>query len=381
MSERPDADGLSRRALLLGAATTGVAAAGAAAIVAGAQVDAGGDAPDAPVRATGEHQAGVDRPAAPQQHCIVAVLDADLGALRSSLAALGDQIVAVTAAPHGLADLTPDGTRDLTVTVGLGADALRETAHPELAELVELPEFAGDAQLTPAQRGGALLVSVNASDPSVLEPVLSSLLEQVAGAQLRWSEFGYRGTPVDGVGRNPFGYFDGIIGPRTASEFTEDVWIADGPLAGGSICVVRRFRLDVEGFRELSPEQRDATVGRVQSTGAPLSGGVRDDEVDLNAKSADGTLLIPLRAHARAAHPSFTGSPLMLRRSYSFRDSDADHGHVFISFQNDVQTFARTQLRLDETDDLMRFATPTATAGFAVLPGIRRDAPLGSTLF
>ncbi|TPX00947.1 peroxidase, partial [Schumannella luteola] len=139
-------------------------------------------------------------------------------------------------------------------------------------------------------------------------------------------------------------------------------------------CVMRRFRLDVDGFRALAPADRDATIGRVQSTGAPLSGGARDDQVNLGAKAADGTLLIPPHAHARAAHPSFTGSPLMLRRSYSYRVDEADHGHVFISYQNDVQTFARTQLRLDEVDALMRFSTPTATAAFAILPGISGDA-------
>ena len=52
-----------------------------------------------------------------------------------------------------------------------------------------------------------------------------------------------------------------------------------------------------------------------------------------------------------------------------------------MSYQNDVQTFAKTQLRLDEVDSLMAFATPTATAAFAVLPGFSADTPLGSSLF
>ena len=71
----------------------------------------------------------------------------------------------------------------------------------------------------------------------------------------------------------------------------------------------------------------------------------------------------------------------MLRRSYSYRASDADHGHMFISYQNDVQTFARTQLRLDDIDDLMAYVTPTATAAFAILPGFETDRPLGASLF
>ena len=75
----------------------------------------------------------------------------------------------------------------------------------------------------------------------------------------------------------------------------------------------------------------------------------------------------------------------MLRRSYSFRNSPADSGHVFISFQNDVATFAKTQLRLDDVDDLMQFVTPTATAAFAILPGMQTPSgarqALGAPLF
>ena len=126
-------------------------------------------------------------------------------------------------------------------------------------------------------------------------------------------------------------------------------------------------------------------IGRHRQDGSPLSGGGRFDQVDLNAKADNGDLLVPAHAHARAAHPSFTGSRLMLRRSYNYRASAADHGHLFISYQNDVGAFAKTQLRLDEVDDLMHYVTPTATAAFAILPGTLDSAgasrPLGSTLF
>jgi len=203
----------------------------------------------------------------------------------------------------------------------------------------------------------------------------------VEGAQLRWSEFGFRGVSVEGVTRNSLGYWDGIIRPSTAAEFDADVWIGSGPLAGGTVCVVRRFRLDVDGFRRLAPAERDATIGRVEATGEPLSGGDRDDPVDLAAKTPSGELLIPPQAHARAAHPTFTGSPLMLRRGYSYRANADELGHLFVSFQNDVSTFTRTQLRLDEVDALMDFASPTATGAFAILPGWSAASSLGGTLF
>jgi dye decolorizing peroxidase len=341
--------------------------------------------PAEPVPSSGVHQAGVALPAIPQSACLLVVADLDRTALRTSLAALGEAIARVTDPEAPPTAPTPDGPGDLTVTVGLGPDTLAASDHPELADLVTLPQFRGDAALPADHRGGDLLISVNASDPTILEPVLAHLTAQVAGLRERWSDFGYRGPADQGVSRNPFGYFDGIIVPRSADDLAADVWIAEGPLAGGTICVIRRFRLDTDGFRRLSATEQDRTVGRHRSDGSPLSGGDRFAEVDLSAKADNGDLVIPLHAHARGAHPSFTGSRLMLRRSYSYQHSATDHGHLFISHQNEVQAFAKTQLRLDEVDDLMHYATPTATAAFAILPGTL-DAggatrPLGGPLF
>ncbi len=377
----PSLDALSRRALLTGAGVAAVVAAGASGMLATGRGAGSERSPEgASVDARGTHQAGIARPEVPQRHCLLSVVDVDTTALRSTLRALGGAIAAVTAHP-GLADLTPDGPGDLTVTVGLGARALAATAHPELADAVAFPSFSGDEALPADRLGGDLLLSVNASDATVLEPVASWLLEHVAGARVTWSQFGYRGDAVDGVARNPLGYHDGIIVPRGEDELRENVWIAEGPLAGGSICAVRRFLIDVAAFRALAPDARDAVIGRAQRDGSPLSGGGRDDEVDLSAKAPDGTLLVPLRAHARAAHPSFTGSRLMLRRSYSFHESADELGHVFISFQRDAETFSRTQLRLDESDALSGFITPTATAAFAILPGFASGEELGASLF
>ncbi|TPX00534.1 hypothetical protein FJ656_32310, partial [Schumannella luteola] len=167
-TDEPAAPGITRRALLSGAGATGIVALGTAGVLAASRAGTGADATGSAVAAAGPHQAGIDRPALPQQHCLLVIADVDTGALRASLASLGARVAEVTSHPAGLADLTPDGPGDLTVTVGLGATALAATAHPELADLVTLPDFAGDAQLPATRRGGDLLVSVNASDPSVL---------------------------------------------------------------------------------------------------------------------------------------------------------------------------------------------------------------------
>lgn len=334
-----------------------------------------------PVKAMGVYQAGVARPAAPQQHCVVVVADLDLATLEGTLQKLGEVILELTSTANVDHESVPDGPGDLTITVGLGPRALAESRHPVLARSVQLPQFAGDAALPDSHRDGDLYLSVNATDAGALEPALARLTAAVTGYRERWSDFGFRAASTDDVSRNPLGYHDGVIVPRTRDELSESVWVHSGPLAGGTICVIRRFALDTSGFRELSAVDRDAVIGREQLSGAPLSGGSRDDQVNLTAKNDAGELLVPLRSHARAAHPSFTGSDLMLRRSYAYRASASDHGLLFIAFQNDIDTFIRTQLRLDEVDDLMTFATPTATGAFAILPGFTEGTPLGYTLF
>jgi dye decolorizing peroxidase len=173
---------------------------------------------------------------------------------------------------------------------------------------------------------------------------------------------------------------DGIVVPHGDDELRENVWIASGPLAGGTICVVRKLRLDTTRFRALETAEREGIIGRTLSDGSPLSGGKPDDQVDLRAKTPEGEFLVPPRAHARAAHPSFTGSTLMLRRSYSFDDGGDDSGLLFISFQNELRVFTATQHRLDEVDDLMGFTTPLFSATFVMLPGFSADRPLGAQL-
>jgi len=354
------------------------------------QTSAGASAPG-PVDATGSTQAGITRPATPQPHGTLTVLALDglalddLGARDSGrrwLAELGDRILALTTAPP--ADLLPDGAQDLTVTVGLGPRAVRALDR-DLPGSTDLAEFAGDDAIPDARLGGDVMIAVYASDAGTTAPVSADLAGLVPG-KVRWQQRLYRGPGAGTVVRNPLGFHDGIAVPRTDDELARDVWLRtqDGPpgsdLAGATICVVRRLRLDVDAFTDLPVPGREAVVGRRLADGAPLSGGSQTDDVDLDAKQPDGSYVVPARAHARAAHPSFTGSELMLRRGYAFDDGDDDHGLAFVCFQRSLRTFEATQHRLDEVDDLQRFVTPTASATFLVLPGFSADRPLGSTL-
>lgn len=341
-----------------------------------------------PVVATGTAQAGITRPTTPQPHGLLTVLDLDdVRALRGAhgtewLAALGHRILTLTTDPAPA--LLPDGAHDLTVTVGLGPNAVR-AIDPALPGATDLDTFASDGAIPATHRGGDVLITVHASDAGVVAPVGAHLATMVPG-EVRWTQRVFRGPGEGTVVRNPLGFHDGVTVPRTDDELARDVWLdADsGPpgtdLTGASICVLRRLRLDVEAFTALTVPDREAVIGRHLADGSPLSGGTLLDDVDLHAKHADGTYLIPSRAHVRAAHPSFTGAELMLRRGYAFDDGGTDHGLMFICFQRSLRTFEATQHRLDEVDDLGRFSTPTASATFLVLPGFSADRPLGSTL-
>ncbi len=339
----------------------------------------------APVPVHGPHQAGVASPDTPQRHGVLLVLSLpDLtgaGAparLREVCAAAGRAVTDVTGAGAGAAGLL-DGPRDLSVTIGVGPRPLA-LLDAGLPGAEDLPTFVGDDAIAPEHRGGDLLVAAYSSDPNDAELAAAWVADQVPGAERRWSQRGFRAPGSGTVARSPLGFHDGIIVPRTAAELAEHVWVPDGPLAGGTVCVVRRLRLDTARFRTEAPARQEEIIGRRRGDGSPLSGGGPLDEVDVLAKAPTGELLTPPRSHARAAHPSFTDSHLMLRRGYAYDNGADDAGLLFVCFQRDLRTFVQTQHRLDETDDLMGYAAPTASGTFLVLPGFTENVPLGATL-
>lgn len=350
---------------------------------------------DSTASAFGVNQGGIARPHTPQPHGLISVFDftdvtsTDFAAtLRERLRAISATIARCTSLTGFDRDLTPAGPDDLTVTIGLGPRAI-SAVDSGLSGAADLPSFAGEELLAETDRGGDLLVAVYASNPQVLHVVTDTVIGGLKNVVPRWHQLGQRAKGVGFVARNPLGHKDGIIVPNSAAELAENVWLRDGPLAHGTICVIRRLRLRVADFRSETIRRQGEIIGRHKIDGSPLSGGGPDAEIDVHAKTAEGELLIPVGAHVRAAHPSFTGSALMLRRGYSF-DNGAqklddgttihDRGLLFISFQRDLDAFVKTQYRLDEKDELQGFVTPTASATFLILPGFTATVPLGQGL-
>ena len=382
---------VGRRAFLVGSAVAGVAATATAVLEGSAPsrhaAAAGGGGRDArassgAVACWGPVQAGIVTPALPQQFTVFTVYAAEARAafdVRSVCAGLGDRIRQVTAGE--LTQVPEPG--DLTVTVAVGLQHA-VTLFGEQARIAPLPVFANE-RIPPQHNGGDLVVQVCASDLSVAACASGWLSAWLSAARwrARWSQTGARGEQSDqGVTRNLLGFHDGIIAPKGSVELADSVWIDEPgsarPLAGATVLVVRRLRLDLAGFAALAVPRQEQIVGRRKETGVPLSGGTQDTPIDLEAKTADGRYLVPADSHARLAHPAATGRPLMLRRGYSYVNSADDAGLLFLSYQRDIGSFVQTQYRLDEGDALMRFAQATASGAFLVLPGYHADRPLGA---
>ncbi len=279
---------------------------------------------------------------------------------------------------------------DLTVTLGVGPGLCtpdRFGAGP--AGFVEVPAMDHD-RLRPAWSGGDLLLLVGAADGTTLAHAVRRLVADAKPfARPRWRQSGFwngvdeRGRPA--TGRNLFGQVDGSGNPRGRSDlFDRTVWIPSGAWAGGTTLVVRRIRMDLDTWDELTRDEQESSVGRSLDTGAPLSGGTELDGVDLAAKRG-GRLVVAPGAHARRSHHSVNGGARIFRKGANYvRDTGAgaaESGLLFMSFQADLAgQFVPIQRSLDESDALNDWTTAIGSASFAILPGFDPGGWLGQSL-
>jgi len=118
---------------------------------------------------------------------------------------------------------------------------------------------------------------------------------------------------------------------------------------------------------------QEQVIGRHKVSGASLGSARETDNVDLQARRADGTPLIPAHGHVRLSTPG--PGEQMLRRGYSYRagllpDRTSDDGLLFLAYQSDPRTsFVPVQRRLAAHDARNAFTRTTGSGVFAVLPG------------
>jgi deferrochelatase/peroxidase EfeB len=259
-----------------------------------------------------------------------------------------------------------------------------------------MPTFAGD-ELDAARSDGDLAVQACADDPTVCFHAIRNLTRIGRGVvALRWSQSGFgRASSTDTVQRTPrnlMGFKDGTnnLLAEDSAGLARHVWVAarDDPdwMRNGSYVVTRRIRMLLEVWDRSTLADQELTIGRVKSTGAPL-GGVREHEtVNLGAKH-NGSPVIPVDAHIRLAAPEMNDGIRLLRRGYSFTDgidpvtNQLDAGLFFIAYQRDPRTgFITVQENL-RTDALNEYIRHTASAMFAVPPGVNEGGYVGETLF
>jgi dye decolorizing peroxidase len=400
-----DGSSLGRRALLLGGAAAAVGGGTAAVLAARSGSPEPGPVAAPPggaesVAFHGAHQPGVDTHPA-QAHSVFVGLDLRPGAgtpdVRRLMRLLSDDAARLMAGRAPLAAQDPELPAlpsRLTVTFGFGPglfDAIgRPTDCPEVIR--NLPGFATD-RLDPRWSGGDLLLQVCSDDPVPLSYAVRRLVRDARSiATVRWSQRGFnqaRGSEAPGTTpRNLFGQRDGTANPAAGSpELAEVVWVRDGPswLAGGSMLVLRRIRMDLDTWDDFGRAGKEMAMARRLDDGAPVTGGTEFDEVDTRMVDGRGMPIVATGAHVVLAthrHPT----ERMLRRAFSYddgpnADGTPDAGLLFAAYQADAATaFVPVQARLAESDVMNLWVTHVGSAAFVVPPGCADGEFVGQAL-
>jgi dye decolorizing peroxidase len=191
--------------------------------------------------------------------------------------------------------------------------------------------------------------------------------------------------------RNLMGQMDGTRNPKPGEpDFDQRIFVPSSTdpswMANGSYAVVRRIRMLLDDWEQLSVSEQENVIGRRKANGAPLSGGSETTEMDLEKTDAKGDLVVPINAHARITRPDQNGGAAMLRRPFSYHDGidedgTPDAGLLFIAWQADpLRGFVPVQRKLDRGDALSRYIRHEASGLFAVPGGAVEGEYVGQRL-
>lgn len=342
----------------------------------------------------GEHQAGIDTEIQSHLWLISFDIKEDVGRerIRNLMRMWTDDARRMASGSASRTDLAPElllAPANLTITVGFGEgffEAIdKESQRPEWLE--DLPAYDTD-ELRPEWSGGDIVLQMCADDKVTLAHAARNMIRNAASyLDVRWVQVGFQhagGARQPGqTPRNLFGQKDGTVNPRTAREFTDQVWIDSGPewLRGGSAMVVRRIEMDMDGWDVLDRKSRTEITGREIDTGAPVGGKDEFETVNLDATDSFGLPVTDPQSHvARAMPPKDAPHQKLLRRVYNYDLPPEPEGRftsntglVFICYQKDpLKQFHPIQLRLSESDRLNQWIFHIGSAVF-VMPGGTED--------
>lgn len=167
---------------------------------------------------------------------------------------------------------------------------------------------------------------------------IASLMEELDGGRI-------------GVGREPFGFVDGVVVP-TKEEVESLALVPDGVHAGASLILVLRFEQALERFARLRERAQDEVVGRTK----------------------EGALVpdAPPTAHVRRFHGVPWKHAGMIRRGFPYRE-EGKEGLCFVAAAKHVEPFrwsleAMAGVRDGLGDWLLRYATAVGGGLYLALP-------------
>ncbi|MGW0079059.1 iron uptake transporter deferrochelatase/peroxidase subunit [Streptomyces cellulosae] len=401
------ASGISRRRLLGTAGATGLVLGAAGGAVGYASAPSGA----APLTSVGaakvpfhvKHQPGITDPLQSRGHLLA--FDLTPGAGRKEAAALlrrwsdtARRLMDGKFDAEGDSDVGRDaGPSSLTLTFGFGHSFFARTGleRQRPAALDPLPAFSSD-RLDRARSDGDLWVQIGADDALVAFHALRAVQKDAgAAARVRWQMNGFNRSPGATARpmttRNLMGQVDGTRNPKPEEpDFDQRIFVPEQGepawMANGSYVVVRRIRMLLDDWEQLSLREQEGVIGRRKADGAPLSGGDETTEMDLEKTDAQGNLVVPFNAHARITRPDQNGGAAMLRRPFSYHDGiDADGtpdaGLLFVCWQADpLRGFVPVQRKLDRGDALTPFIRHEASGLFAVPGGAAEGEYVGQAL-
>lgn len=299
-------------------------------------------------------------------------------------------------APSGdpLPELSESG---LTLAVGFGPTLFERLGlrHESPVGFAAIPPFKID-ELDPRYCDGDVLLQIQSNSPLELEHAARMLLRDAQEfASVRWIQDGFaQKSKVAGaagktteVHRNLMGQVDGTDNPKPGTKnFADLVWMNAGPdwCLGGTQLVVRRIRMKLDAWDSLGRPQQESAIGRKIASGAPLGGSVLTDPVDLEARDANGLLIIPEFAHVRRASAQGMRERF-LRRPYNYVSGNApasESGLLFLAYaQNLTEQYLPVQKRLAEFDLLNVWTTPVGSSTFVIAPLPSEGEIIAQSLF
>jgi dye decolorizing peroxidase len=256
---------------------------------------------------------------------------------------------------------------------------------------MDIPAYAMD-RLQPKFSGGDFVIQVGSDDPLTLSHGVRQMTRTAKSfTTARWSQRGFvraAGYLKPGeTPRNLMGQVDGTVNPKPATrDFDAQVWSTEsGWFAGGTMLVLRRISMDLDGWDKLDDDDKEKAVGRRLISGAPLTGKREHDKPDFEAVDEVKLPVIPDYAHIRRAAPQ-TSTEKFLRRPLSYdegilEDGSPNAGLLFAAYMANIKTqYIPVQDRLAKLDLMNKWTAPIGSSVFVFPPGCQPGGYIGEGL-